>query len=296
MKYAKLVHNPKAGERAHSKKSLIQLIEKAGYMCSYSSTKRGGWELLNDKMDFVISAGGDGTVRKIIGELLKRRLFDKQFPLALLPFGTANNIGKTLGLPDTVEKIIARWDNEELKRYDVGKIYNLKEAGFFLESFGFGVFPALINEMRKSKHEMPTPEEEIIHALEVLHEIILTYPAKACHITIDGKEHAGNFLLCEIMNTRSVGPNLLLSPDGDPGDGEFEVVLIAEQQRSKLAKYVENKLKNKEKETSFPVLKARKVTIRREQTLFHADDLLIETKKMKEIKIEMYPGVLKFLV
>ncbi len=295
MKYAKLVHNPTAGEGEHTADDLLALIEKAGYTCSYSSTKDEGWDKLKEDMDLVIVAGGDGTVRKIADRLLHRKRIDKSFPIALLPFGTANNIATTLELLKTSDEIISKWDLKSRKAFDIGKIYGLKKASFFLESFGFGVFPELINTMRKHDEIIDSPEEKIEKALKELTKIVETYPGRHTRLIMDGEELEGNYLLCEIMNTRSVGPNLVLSPAADPGDGEFEVVLVGDDQRELLAAYVENRIKGNERDVSFTVRKARNITIHRDGSLFHSDDELIETKRPKEIRIELFPAALEFL-
>lgn len=295
MKYAKLVHNPTAGEGEHTADELLALIEKAGYTCSYSSTKDEGWDKLKEDMDLVIVAGGDGTVRKIAGRLLHRKRIDKSFPIALLPYGTANNIATTLKLTESPDEIISRWDLKNRKAFDIGKIYGLKKASFFLESFGFGVFPELIDTMRKHDDLINSPEEKIDRALRELTKIVDTYPGRHTRLIMDGEELEGNFLLCEIMNTRSVGPNLVLSPSADPGDGAFEVVLVGDDQRGLLATYVENRIKGYDRDISFTVRKAREITIHRDGSLFHADDELIETKRPKEIRIELFPSALEFL-
>jgi diacylglycerol kinase (ATP) len=295
MKYAKLVHNPTAGEAEHTAEDLLALIEKAGYTCSYSSTKEDGWDKLKEDMDVIIVAGGDGTVRKIADRLLHRRRIDKPFPIALLPYGTANNIAATLNLDKKPDEIIANWDLKNRKPFDIGKIYGLKKASFFLESFGFGVFPELIHTMREHDDLIDSPEEKIEKALKELSKIVETYPGRHTRLIIDGEEMEGNYLLCEIMNTRSVGPNLVLSPAADPGDGEFEVVLVGDDQRDLLAAYVENKLKGNEREISLAVRKGKNLTIHRDGSLFHSDDELFETKRPKEIRIELFASALEFL-
>src|SRR3954464_12371953 len=98
MKSVKLFHNPTAGEGEHSKDTLIRQIEKAGYNCSYSSTKKAGIEETPPEVaDILVAVGGDGTVRKLAAHLLERPLRDKPGPIGLLPAGTANNIARTLG-------------------------------------------------------------------------------------------------------------------------------------------------------------------------------------------------------
>ncbi|HEY0653125.1 MAG TPA: diacylglycerol kinase family protein [Chryseosolibacter sp.] len=294
MKVAKLLHNPKAGEAEYTHKKLARLINRAGYDCSYSSTKKEGWENIKPaESDMIVIAGGDGTVRKVA-----RVVLDKNMPLALLPLGTANNIARTLGIRGTPEEVIDGWEGGVLKPFDVGRIYGLKkQPGFFLEGIGYGVFPRLMKEMKKKKDELPAaPEENLKVALETLHDIILSSKARYCKISLDGADYSGKFLLVEVMNTQSIGPNLNLTPVGDPGDGEFEVILVSERQRDEFAAYVHNKLHGIEQPPIFNILKAKNLEMYWEGKLLHVDDEIVQLKKSKDIRIKLQEGLLKFLV
>jgi diacylglycerol kinase (ATP) len=292
MKSAKLIYNPKAGEGADPTQNIITILKKAGYECSLSSTKEEGWEKLDAKeTDLIIVAGGDGTVRKVAFEFL-----DKRLPIGLLPLGTANNIAKTLELEEEPEDIIAQWDLKKIKRFDVGRIYNLKDQKFFIEGLGFGVFPRLMKEMQKiTTRKDASTDKKIKTALEILHDIVLDYEARKCTIQIDDAEHSGNYLMAEVMNTRSIGPNLNLVPFSDPGDGQFEVVLIAESQREQFANYILSKIMGKEEPAFFSILKAKKLKIYWEGVHLHVDDEYIKFDKATEIKIELQEDAVHFL-
>ena len=67
MKLSTLIHNPGAGAEKYSKEQLVSRIESLGFECRYSSTKKKGWKEVESDTDFVIIAGGDGTVRKVGG-------------------------------------------------------------------------------------------------------------------------------------------------------------------------------------------------------------------------------------
>src|SRR5690349_240161 len=259
MKKTIVLHNPGAGEAETSKRDLIDLIEASGFNCSYSSTKQSRWEKLEtDDVDFIVLAGGDGTVRKVAESLLDRRMTEKRFPLGLLPFGTANNIAKTLGLPESAHDIIKGWHGATMKKFDVGVIEGLAKPGFFLEGFGFGLFPKLMRAMEKEKkNDAADPKERLESALILFHEILLSAPVKKCKLQLDDTDYSGEFILVEVMNTRSIGPNLVLAPDADAGDGEFDVVLITEKQRKHLAAYIQKKIDGEEVAFDFPLLKAK---------------------------------------
>jgi diacylglycerol kinase (ATP) len=303
MKTAKVLHNPGAGEGDNTDKELIECIEAEGYKCSYLSTKKKGWEkedwekAASSEVDFIIVAGGDGTVRKLAEELLDRKLIEKKLPIALLPMGTANNIAKTLGVKGETSEIIKSWKEHALKKYDVGRIEGLKKWTFFIESFGYGVFPRLMKQMRKlDKSAFESPEQKIKIALQLLHDIILNYKTKLCKIQVDGEDYSGKFVLAEIMNTSSIGPNLSLAPFADPGDGLLEIVLIPESQRQEFADYVKGKIDGKEMVPFFTVLKGKKINIYWEGVALHIDDEHLQLEEAADITIEVHPGLLEFLV
>lgn len=298
MKKAMVLHNPGAGEGETSRRELIDQIASAGFECSYSSTKQFRWENMEtDEFDFLVLAGGDGTVRKIADELLSRKVIEKNLPLGLLPMGTANNIAKTLGLSDDPAAVIRGWHDPVHKKFDVGKINGLKEPAFFLESFGYGLFPKLMLQMKKQKkNSIEDPKEKLQVALEMLQDLILEGTPKRCKLEVNGMDYSGEFLLVEVMNIRSIGPNLNLAPDADPGDGAFEVVLITEKQRQTLAEYVRKKIDGEELPFDFPILKARDLSIFWEGKHVHVDDEYYKLDEPVKIKIEMREGLLDFLL
>ncbi|HEV8505667.1 MAG TPA: diacylglycerol kinase family protein [Chitinophagaceae bacterium] len=296
MKTINLLHNPTAGNEDHDREELTSLMEKNGFVCQYSSMKKD-WKDIDEKVDFIVAAGGDGTIRKITKQLLDRKLSEKTWPIALLPLGTANNIAQTLEINGSTEEIIQSWHHTNIKAFDVGRIRNLPKSDFFLESLGYGMFPYLIKQMKKvEKKEISTPDQEIKTALETLREIIFTYEPKQCNLKIDGVDLSGKFLMTEIMNTKLIGPNLFLSPHGDPGDGEFEVIMIPEKDKEKLATYISDKLKGIESPYTFHQLKAKEITISWQGSHVHVDDEIIKIDKGVEIEIELRKGLLEFMV
>lgn len=293
MKRARIIHNPNAGDGELSKEAIIQLVSSKGYECLYTLTGSDDWKQVSaEDQDIIVLAGGDGTVRKMAGTLI-----DSRVPIALLPMGTANNIAKTLELPESRSEITERWSLDKLRPYDVGRIYGLEKGALFLEGFGYGVFPRLMKQMKKLSNKLThnTREENLKAALETLHDIVINSKARFCKISIDGADHSGKFLVAEVMNARSIGPNLNLAPFGDPGDGVLEVILISERQRDEFASYVHNKIHGVDTPPIFNVLKAKNLDIYWEGKLLHIDDQIVQLDKPQEIKIKIQEGVLKFL-
>lgn len=296
MKTAWLIHNPTAGDGKYKKKQLVALIKAAGYRCLYTSSKGKKWQNIPQAADFIIVAGGDGTVRKVAGLLLERPLLEKQYPIAILPMGTANNIAGTLGISRDPEEVIASWSTWHLQPFDTGGITGFKKHNFFLESLGFGIFPNLINEMHRLEKPPEDPGESIKVAQKILRKTIRQYDARKCRLRLDGVDHSGKFLLVEIMNTSSIGPNLVLNPHADPGDGELEVVIIPEKHKRKFAAYIDRKIKGEKDVFSFTTIKAREIEIQWEGIHIHTDDKIIrERARLSRVSVSIRRGVLNFL-
>jgi len=297
MKVSTLIHNPGAGAEKYTKEQLVSKIETLGYECRYSSTKKKGWKDIDPETDFIIIAGGDGTIRKVIKKLLDRKILRKRFPLALLPLGTANNISKTFGISGEPEELAKSWKKERIKGIDVGFIDGLNEPNFFIEGLGYGIFPVLMETMRKKDDKLfLSLDTEINYSLQILHEMILSYEAQELQLEIDGNDYSGKYLLAEIMNIKSVGPNLLLAPDADPGDGKFEVILVTEKQKEEFANYVMNKLKGVEDPFVPDSIAGSSIRMQADNTHIHIDDELIWIDDPAVIKIDVYEGLLKVFV
>jgi len=297
MKRAHLLHNPAAGEKDFSGNELSGLVEKAGFECTQGSVKKAGWDAFDDDADFLICAGGDGTVRRIANALMNRKQVEKQFPVAILPHGTANNIAGTLGISGEVGDIIKSWQKWKLKSFDIGKLYGLQKDLFFLEGFGCGIFPRLMKVMSKTELlEDRTKEDRIKLARVLLHEIVLTYEPVACKIIADEVEYSGKYIMVEVMNTKAIGPNLELAPEADPGDGVLDVVLITESHQIEFEAFLQNRINGGSDEFSFSTVRAKKIEIQWEGKDVHLDDERLKLEGNLNVKIEVQPRRLEFLI
>jgi diacylglycerol kinase (ATP) len=297
MKRTTLLHNPTAGDNDFSKKELVKLIEKEGFECTYASVKEEGWDRFENETDFLIVAGGDGTVRRAAKALMKRKRLDKQYPLALLPHGTANNIATSLQIDGHPKDIIPHWHRYHLQPFDIGRIHGIGEDLFFLEAFGYGIFPRLMKVMGKIESDIgDTAEEKLKAARAVLYEVVQNYEARPCTIVADGVEHSGNYIMVEIMNIRSIGPNLVLASDADPGDGMLDVVMVSESSRGKFESFLLSRINNEDKEFSFSTIRAKKVKIFWDGKDVHADDERLKIEKPVEVEIEILPDMLQFMI
>jgi diacylglycerol kinase family enzyme len=264
-----LIHNPGAGKSASTGRELEKLLESAGHAVRYQSAKEDGWKkALKKPADLVVVAGGDGTVGRVT-----RRMAGRGIPMALLPSGTANNVARTLGqLERPFEELVRGWESARRVRIDVGLAKGPWGERYFVEGLGIGLFARLlarseISKPRKSKR----PVEDALRRLRRL--------AKDCEVVevaarLDGEDISGRYVLFEALNLRYVGPNLHLAPDSEPGDGQFEVVLVTESERPRLLQYLDQWQENRERLAVLPSRRGKRLGFEWTGFELHIDDKL----------------------
>lgn len=298
MKQVILLHNPNAGDGDHFKADLIKAIEKEGYQCTYFSIKEDEqWKDQLNEADFAVVAGGDGTVRKVVKELVQRDTTDKRITMALLPMGTANNLSKTLSLDKeaSFENHVSTWKYGKRRRFDIGILTYDGSSNFFLEGVGYGVFPTLIQTMDKLDiSHIETTQEQLQLALEKLYQIILIAEAHHYIIHTDKKKYEGRYLLLEVMNIPSIGPNLMLAPAAQIDDGYLDLVMISEKERDTFALHIKKIINQEETSFDFQTIRAKKFEIQSTNQNIHIDDKYVSTSN-GALTIEIREHILDLL-
>ncbi|WP_166332987.1 diacylglycerol/lipid kinase family protein [Sphingobacterium chungjuense] len=300
MEQAILLHNPGAGDEDHLNTELVKSIEQEGYGCVYFSVKEDNtWKDQLDQADFAVVAGGDGTIRRVVQELVSRSVLAKKIPIAILPMGTANNMSKTLGIDRELdhEIHIKNWKKCKRQRFDLGVIKNPDTTDFFMESAGYGLFPNLMQAMETvDKSKVESTKDELKVALQLLYKLIIDADAESYTIKADGKTYTGKCLLVEVMNIKSIGPNLMLAPNASTEDGFFDVVIVNEEQRQDYAQYIQELIdENPNASFSYNAFEAKELNIDCNSKYMHLDDEQIMPLK-NPLVLEVRENVLEFLV
>jgi diacylglycerol kinase (ATP) len=269
-----LIHNPEAGkEQQSSGEELTRLVEDAGHTVRYQSCKRAGWrEILDQTADLVAIAGGDGIVGAVARELVGRGL-----PATILPMGTANNIAAALELRDReLKDLVAAWTNARRIKFDVCNAKGPWGSKYFFEGIGIGAFADTMSKLDARKnidlahHEVPDKKiESVLHIMRIRLDGARPLALK---LNLDGVDLSGEYVLLEAMNIRSIGPNLQLAADANPGDGLIDVVLVADHEREKLGKYLAERITGKSGAPALSVRRGRHLRIESDEVRLHIDD------------------------
>jgi diacylglycerol kinase (ATP) len=264
-----LIHNPGAGrQNTGDATRLERFLVEHGYDVRYQSAKEDDWKkALKQPADMVVVAGGDGTVAKVT-----RRMVDRGVPVGLLPSGTANNIARTLGLLERpFEELVKGWQNGRRVKLDVGVASGPWGERYFVEGVGAGVFANLLANPAPAMKKRKNPVES---ALDRLRDHAMECEPVEIYAKLDGKDVSGRYLMFEAVNLRYVGPNLHLAHDSQPGDGQFDVVLVTEAERARLVYYLEHWQDNRERIAMLPSMRGQRLEIEWTGYPLHIDDKL----------------------
>ena len=293
-----LIHNPTAGrQNADEAAKLGRLLAERGHKVRYRTAKKGHWKrALKKPADLVVVAGGDGTVARVT-----RRMVGRGVPLAVLPTGTANNIARTLGVAERpFEELVRSWENPRRIKLDVGIAAGPWGERYFVEGVGAGLFARLLAD--PASDGLKERSSAVERGLRRLREAAAGCEPVEVVAALDGEDISGRYVLMEAVNLRYVGPNLHLAPESEPGDGQFDVVLVAEAERERLLHYLEHWQDNRERLALLPTRRGRRLQIEWTGFALHIDDRLrpktkIKPKKMAGlVEARMDDAAVEFLV
>jgi diacylglycerol kinase (ATP) len=262
-----LIHNPKAGDRKHSKKQLMANLARCDHQAFYQSVKERGWKKAFQKpMDLVIAAGGDGTVHKTAWQLM-----DGGIPLAILPLGTANNLARSLGFIGSVEDILQSLHRGKSAPLDVGVARTSSRMEYFLEAAGGGLFADYFPVAKANEEKGASPEEQLNAHLLLLRKLALDYRARQWKISIEGEDISDRCILWGAMNIRSAGPSLHLAPKAKAHDGRLDFLAVREHERKVFIKHVDAQLAGRTERDPLSPWKFRKLIIHSPGGAMHLD-------------------------
>jgi diacylglycerol kinase family enzyme len=227
---AYLVFNGAAGSTSeHDADFYSEALAQAGYSPVYQVTRTEDevLEVLEKAKDLIVVVGGDGSLRAVATRMVGRGI-----PIALIPAGTANNVGMALGLPLDPKSVVSGLGRPRKLKVDLGVVRAPWGESYFLEGAGFGLYAEALARYK------PEDGKSVFRGAKTLIELLAASPSSRTHLRINGREEEGEYLLVEAMNTPAVGPRMLIAPDADMSDGLFDLVKVEANSRDSYLGYL----------------------------------------------------------
>ncbi len=242
---------------------------------------------VKDGYKMIVAMGGDDTIEAII-----RGMAGSKTKLAMIPVGTANNLAKSLGIPEDVKEACKLIASGHIRKLDMGlvKMKKGKKLPFF-ELVIVGIGAAMYTDaLRASKGKKP------IESLKGAIRTILTQVTKPkITVKMDGESNITvETMLAIVSNVPLIGPNMLVDPNASMEDGLLDVSLYPNFSKAELLAYTTRTLNEGNAENGkIQRYRARKVTIKTKPKLdVMADGVMLGKGK---VKVKVLPGALRVI-
>ena len=285
-----LMYNEDAGDGLSTDDLRDQIQQRGHDVVHLVDNPAAFMRTIDDSIDLAVAAGGDGTVRRAAVGLAGRPI-----PLAILPFGTANNIASSLGIEGTLPELIQRWDRATRTPFDVGAARGPWGSCAFVEAIGAGLMVEGIIAAQQHVDHIDDADMRLRRALQTFLDVLVDLKAHPVTLHVDGRRVTESFLLIEIMNIGSIGPQLELASGIDPRDGLLSVVTAREEHRPLLVDYLSHRIEGHAFGLELPMEPARQITVEG-WTEIHIDDQLRRGLDAETIAASITPAAVTVLV
>lgn len=233
MRKCVIIMNPASGKKKKidNYRDFYDILRKHGYDTEIKFTKRkyDATEIiqeLEDDIDLVISAGGDGTLNEVVTGNMQR---EKKLTLANLPMGTTNDVGNMYGYKKNIYENLELLLNGKQKKIDICYI---DETPF--------VYVACLGDYIDMAYNTPRELKKkygkiayIMYGLKQLRNKIHRYDIK---YTVDDKEYEGKYSFIFITNSSRIAGMDDVYYDVKLDDNMFEVALADIQTKKDMIK------------------------------------------------------------
>ncbi|TDO69750.1 diacylglycerol kinase family enzyme [Kribbella sp. VKM Ac-2571] len=174
---------------------------------------------IDDVVDLVLVAGGDGTVRVVCAELARTGI-----PAAVLPAGTGNLLARNLGISLELETALAEVLDGSDRRIDSVLVEGDQlPTDRFVVMAGLGLDAAIIADAPDDLKKRAGWAAYVVSTLKNLN-----HPSVRVEITVDDQPPVRRRARTVVIgNVGRLQANIPLLPDATPDDGRIDAVVLA---------------------------------------------------------------------
>ena len=233
-----VIFNPASGRGRGKRRIEVYkqlLAEQLDDVTFAESAEPGGEGALADRAaadgyDVVVAVGGDGTWSNVADRLLASGRDD--IALGLLPSGTGNDFGRSLGLdPSDSEAAVRVLAAGHTRIVDVGRVETESasehtperwQTRYFLNLIGFGFDIAVIDAAVGARFL----KGELLYKITALQQLF-RFPGLELRLKSErGEERAGRYLMLTVSNAPFFGGGFPIAPAATVQDGKLHACQI----------------------------------------------------------------------
>lgn len=188
-------------------------------------------ELAAQGCGLVIAAGGDGTASEVADGLLQAFAeTGRVVELGLLPCGTGIDFARGLRLPKKLDVLLRQIAEAKGRKVDAGRITYVDDHGklasrHFINIASLGLSGATDRAVNDDKRKGRVSAKALFFWRTVVE--FMRYRFQTVRITVDdGKPLETSIALVAVANGRFFGGGMMVAPDAELDDGQFEIVIL----------------------------------------------------------------------
>jgi diacylglycerol kinase (ATP) len=229
-----IIINPNSGN-AEDLSRLREAIDEAVNLEVLTSQAPGDAQRLaaelDDSVELVIVAGGDGTLHEVINGLFQDS--DRPAPaVALVPLGTGNDFARTVCIPEDPLIALAVAQNGARRAMDVIRIEDeTHPTRYAINVCSGGLAPQVSDEMTDEMKQLWGPLSYVLGTAKSLADV------QAFRVRLafaDGDEEVMEAVSVVVANGRTAGGGQPAAPRADPEDGLLDVVVLPHREEGYL--------------------------------------------------------------
>jgi diacylglycerol kinase (ATP) len=246
--------------------------------------------------EIVVAVGGDGTANEVLNGLMRAKQAGVgTATMGALCVGRGNDFAYGVGIPTDLAAGCQVLAHGHRRTIDVGRVAGglYPEGRFFGNGVGIG-FDAVVGfEAVKMTwlHGFPS------YLVAVLKTVFLYYQAPLTQIEFDGQTLTQPSLMISIMNGQRMGGGFMMAPEGQTGDGLFDLCIAHEVSRPRIFGLIPHFMKGTQAtQDAIRTGRARHVVITAIEGVLpaHADGetLCIDGQRLE---VELLPGQIEVI-
>lgn len=220
--------NPSSGKQVNQSKAIQtmqellndQIIEEASvfYTRGKYDAQNRAYEASKDEYDFVVAAGGDGTVNEVVSGL---HMSGSGIPVAVLPSGTTNDFASSVGITPTTYCLYNLIKDYRIVASDIGRF---NEKQYFLNVAAGGILSDVAHNVSIEAKTAFGKAAYIAEGAKTVLENGLR--AKPLIYEMDGERETIDTFFFILANSKSVGGFSKIGAEAKINDGYMDLCIV----------------------------------------------------------------------
>ena len=229
--YAQLIVNPiaGAGKTAKTWPHIKELLQSLRLDFEYALTETPGHAIELAKSaakkgcKLVVSVGGDGTISEVVNGLHQADCL-RDVMLGIISTGTGADYIRTIGIPRPYEEACKLLINPKTRLVDLGVVEFASDISnrLFVNFAGLGFDAEIVRATTQTYKALGATASYLMGLLTTL----ITYQNKEVSLIVDGSTEVRKVVTILMGNGRYGGGGMMTTPNADPGDGLFDVLIV----------------------------------------------------------------------